>query len=95
MSRDPPGRLASMPVLTFEGSAGEFAERFCRAAEGKPLEIVAAAVYRLQFETDGALYVRKRAAQLVRNHCVRLGMDEFAAQALMQAIDEIGLNGVP
>jgi hypothetical protein len=88
-------RLAGMPVLTFDGTPGEFVERFCRAAEGKPPELVAAAVYRMRFETDGARYVRKRAQQLVRNHCHRLGMDEFAAQVLTQAIEEIGLDGTP
>jgi hypothetical protein len=87
-----PGRpLASVPALSFEGGLGEFVERFCAATAGRPSELVAVAVWRLRFNTDGAQAVRKRAAQLVRNHAHRLGMDTYACDVLVQAIEEIGL----
>jgi hypothetical protein len=89
---EPARPFASVPALTFEGGLGEFVERFCDATAGRGPELVAVAVWRLRFDTDGAAAVRHRAAQLVRNHAHRLGMDRYACDVLVQAIEEIGIG---
>jgi hypothetical protein len=89
----PARAFSSIPDLTFAADGlGEFVERFCAATAGRAPELVAAAVWRMRFETEPARFVRERAMRLVRNHCSRLGMDEHAARILLQVIEEIPLG---
>jgi hypothetical protein len=83
---------ARAPVLTFDCTLGEFVGQFCDAAAGRPPEQLAALVWRMRFETVPARYVRDNAARLVRNHCAKHGMDAFAADVLLQAISQLGLE---
>jgi len=84
------------PELKIEGlTPGEFAERFVFETAGRSPERVAIMVYRaIDAERRGAEAVREEAARLVQKHCARLGMDLFAAKALIDALRKLDVGNV-